>query len=224
MLNQGLGVLLPTNKTKKKTLTLPSPASGRGEFGFTLVELLVALLIFGMLSAAGVALLSFSVQAQDMAGERLGALAEIRRAGALLTSDLAQAAPRISRDEAGATRPAFEGSSGQGDTILLSLVRRGWENLDGSNRPSLQKVEYSFSGGELRRRAYRFVDGAAAMEAAALVEGVRQLRLRYRDDKGEWRERWDPTQLTELPAAVELVIEVEGSGSIRQLFLVGTVV
>jgi general secretion pathway protein J len=36
--------------------------------GFTLVELLVALTIFAMLAAAGVGLLSFSVQAQEVAG------------------------------------------------------------------------------------------------------------------------------------------------------------
>jgi general secretion pathway protein J len=66
---------------------------GRND-GFTLVELLVALTIFAMLAATGVTLLSFSVRTQEAAGERLDRLAEIRRAGALLTSDLAQAAPR----------------------------------------------------------------------------------------------------------------------------------
>src|SRR5690348_16195565 len=107
--------------------------------GFTLVELLVALTIFALLSAAGVTLLSFSVRAQASSDERLERLAEIRRAGALLTSDLAQAAPRISRDETGAVKPALVGGSGQGEALLLSLVRRGWENYDGSARPSLQK-------------------------------------------------------------------------------------
>jgi general secretion pathway protein J len=195
-----------------------------GDSGFTLVELLVALLIFGMLSAAGVALLSFSVRAQDAADARLGALAEIRRAGALLTSDLAQAAPRIARDEAGASHAAFAGGTGQGEAVLLSLVRRGWENLDGAARPSLQKVEYRLDGDRLQRRAYRFVDGAAASEPVTIVGGVRRLRLRYRDRDGQWRERWDATRLTDMPLAVELVAEVEGHGSVRQLFLVGTAV
>ena len=194
------------------------------EQGFTLVELLVALTIFALLSAAGVTLLSFSVRAQALADERMSRLAEIRRAGALLTSDLAQAAPRISRDEAGAVRAAMIGRSGQGDAMLLSLVRRGWENLDGSNRPSLQKVTYRWVAGRLERTAYRNVDGASAMDPVAVVTGVRQVRMRYRDPRGEWRERWDPTQPTLMPTAVEMQIETEESGSIRQLFLVGTAI
>lgn len=193
----------------------------RGDEGFTLVELLVALTIFALLSAAGVTLLSFSVRAQEAADERLTRLAEIRRAGALLTSDLAQAAARLSRDEAGAARGAFTGG-GQGDAVMLSLVRRGWENLDGADRSSLQKVQYRWTAGRLERVAYRFVDGGSAMAPVAVVAGVRQLRMRYRDKEGGWRERWDPTQPWQMPMAVEMVIDTEASGSIRQLFLVGT--
>ena len=192
--------------------------------GFTLVELLVALTIFALLSAAGVTLLSFSVRAQAAADERLTRLAEIRRAGALLTSDLAQAAPRISRDEAGAVKPAFVGGSGQGDAVILSLVRRGWENLDGAPRPSLQKVQYRWVSGRIERTAYAHVDGGPPMAPVAVMTGVRNVRLRYRDPRGEWRDRWDPTQPTLMPSAVEMMIDTQESGSIRQLFLVGTAV
>jgi general secretion pathway protein J len=192
------------------------------EQGFTLVELLVALLIFGMISAAGVALLSFSVRAQDLADARLDDVAAMRRAGALLTGDLAQAAPRIVRDEAGAVQPAFIGGAGAEGDVALALVRRGWDNPDGAARPSLQKVEYRLTEGRLERIAYRHLDGAEAMEPVTLVEGVEALALRYRDPEGEWRERWDPTQITNLPRAVEMIVDVEGRGPVRQLFLVGT--
>jgi general secretion pathway protein J len=190
--------------------------------GFTLVELLVALTIFSMLAAAGVGLLSFSVRAQEIADERLDRLAELRRAGALLTSDLAQAAPRVSRDQAGQARAAFLGGSGQGDAMVLSLVRRGWENIDAAERPSLQKVEYRLVGDRLERVGYRNVDGSVPMTPVPVVTGLRTLRLRYRDNAGNWRDRWDPTQPFQLPLAVELVTDTEASGTIRQLFLVGT--
>lgn len=190
--------------------------------GFTLAELLVSLFIFGLLSAAGVILLSFSVRAQEAADSRLGDLAEFRRAGALLAGDLAQAAPRPTRDSAGNPRPAFHGAGGEQGGVALAFVRRGWENLDDTPRASLQRVEYSFTEGRLERRAYPRLDGAAPLASTTVVDGVRRIRLRYRDREGNWRERWDPTNPTELPRAVELVMDAEGSGTTRQLFQTGT--
>jgi general secretion pathway protein J len=190
--------------------------------GFTLVELMVALVIFGMLSAAGIALLSFSVRSQAAAELRLGELAQLRRAGALLAADLAQAAPRISRDQSGAAKPAFSGGFGDSSGVALALVRRGWENVEAASRPSLQKVEYRLNGGRLERVAWPLLDGAAPLAPMTLVDGVRSLRLRYRDEQGEWRARWDPSRAAELPVAVEVVLDAEGSGVTRQLFLTGS--
>ena len=191
--------------------------------GFTLVELLVSLFIFGMLSAAGVALLSFSVRAQEAAETRLGHLADFRRAGALLAGDLAQAAPRLTRDRSGTARPAFVGTGGESGGVALAFIRRGWENVDDAPRASLQKVEYSVADGRLERRVYPRLDGAEPLPPTLVVEGVRRVRLRYRDREGTWRERWDPTDPTELPRAVELVVAAEGSGTNRQLFQTGTI-
>jgi len=65
------------------------------------------------------------------------------------------------------------------------------------------------------------VDGAEPMPPSTLLRGVRSLSLRYRIG-GEWRERWDSKRPGALPQAVELVADIERSGAIRQLFLVGT--
>ncbi|HEX2763015.1 MAG TPA: type II secretion system minor pseudopilin GspJ [Allosphingosinicella sp.] len=192
------------------------------EHGFTLVELLVSLFIFGLLSAAGVAMLAFGARAQENVGGRLDELGGFRRAGALLTGDLAQAAPRLVRDGAGAGGPAFVGASGEQGGLLLAFVRRGWENVDEAPRPSLQRVEYSLVRGRLERRAYPMLDGAAPLAGVAVAEEVRRVRLSYRDDEGHWRERWDPKNPADLPRAVELVMDTAPTGTTRQLFLTGT--
>jgi general secretion pathway protein J len=175
-----------------------------------------------LLSAAGVGLLSFSVRAQEAAEARLNDLADFRRAGTLLASDLAQAAPRMPRDETGTARQAFQGVGGGQGGVALAFVRRGWENLDGTPRASLQRVEYALVEGRLERRVYPRLDGAAALPATTVVDKVSRIRLRYRDRDGAWRERWDPTRATELPRAVELIMDAEGSGTTRQLFQTGT--
>jgi hypothetical protein len=36
-----------------------------------------------------------------------------------------------------------------------------------------------------------------------------------------WRDRWDPEVISELPKALEMVVDLQAGGSLRQLFLVG---
>jgi general secretion pathway protein J len=67
------------------------------------------------------------------------------------------------------------------------------------------------------------VDGAPPRADSAMLDGVRRIRLRYRDRKGEWRDRWDPTALTDLPSAVEMVVDTQEAGATRMLFLAGAV-
>ncbi|HEY0149504.1 MAG TPA: type II secretion system minor pseudopilin GspJ [Allosphingosinicella sp.] len=189
---------------------------GGFETGFTLVELLVSLTIFGMLSAAGVTLLSFSVRSQEAAETRLADLSQLRRASTLLAADLGQAAARMHRDEAGAPLPAFTGGG-----ATIGFVRRGWENVDAAARPSLQRVEYRVAAGKLERLSWPMVDGAPPRAAVTMLDGVRSIAFRYRSATGDWRDRWDPEKPDELPLAVELVAETERSGVTRQLFLTG---
>jgi general secretion pathway protein J len=190
----------------------------RRERGFTLVEMLIALSIFGMLTAAGVTLLTLTARTQETSDRLLAELGEIRRTGALLDADLAQAAPRLHRDRAGAARPAFAGGTGEAP-LLLAFVRRGWDAGEGA---TLQRVAWRLRDGRLERLSWSRVDGGGEPVAMALLDGVRAARLRYRDEEGAWRERWDPTDPTRLPRALELVVESETHGLVRQLFLVGT--
>jgi general secretion pathway protein J len=189
--------------------------------GFTLVEMLIALTIFGMLTAGGVALLSFSVTSQEMTERQLATLSSIRRAGSLLTADLAQAAPRPWRDGSGVQQPAFAGAAGR-ETRVLVFVRGGWDNPDQLPRASLQRVEYRLQAGRLIRIGYTNVDGGGAAAVTTLINEVQQLQLRFRDREGLWRDVWQPADPAELPVAVELIASSARFGPVRQLFLVGT--
>src|SRR3546814_19217418 len=106
-----------------------------------------------------------------MAGERLGELAAIRSTGALMTGDLAQAAPRLVRDQAGAVQPAFVGGNGQEGDVALALVRRGWDNPDGASRAPLQQVEYRLVADRPERTAYPHPHGAEATAPATGLGG-----------------------------------------------------
>ncbi|MET0270383.1 MAG: type II secretion system minor pseudopilin GspJ [Sphingomonas sp.] len=199
----------------------PNGAARAAEQGFTLVELVVALFIFGLLASAGVALLGFSVKAQGAAGARLDEVAAIRRVTAILTADLAQATPRISRNASGAADVAFFGSAGGSRDLALAFIRRGWENPEEVPRASLQKVQYRLVDDRLERRVAPMLDGAEPGPPAVIVRGVKSLALRYRLG-GEWRADWDATRLDAMPQAVEVTLDVDGIGTVRQVFLTGT--
>lgn len=188
--------------------------------GFTLVEMLIALAIFGMITAGSVALLSFSVRAQEMADRQLANLGSVRRAATLLNADFAQAVPRPWRDENGDVQRSFYGTAGQ-ETRLLVMVRGGWDNPDGLQRSSLQRVEYRLQAGRIYRVGFAHVDGGAASAVTPLIDDVRRVALRYRDREGSWLPAWDRPDPRDLPVAVEMVVTTGRLGDIRQLFLVG---
>ncbi len=191
------------------------------ERGFTLVEMMIALLIFGLLAAAGVALLSFSVKAQGITAAKLDDIAAIGRLSSSLSADLAQASDRATRDEDGTLQPAFVGESAADGAALLQFVRGGWSNLDESARPGQQKVEYRLDGGILARVAYPMLDGAAPLRAATLLQSVAAVTMRYRIG-GAWTDRWDGSTGIALPEAVEMIVTRTDGTQFRGVYLVGT--
>lgn len=185
------------------------------EHGFTLIEVMIALMIFGMIAAAGVAILSFSVRAQAATNTKLDQVAGIARLGAALTADLAQAQDRPARDGQGVLRPAFVG-----DTGAVTFVRGGWSNFDGAARAGIQKVQWRLEGGAIVRQGYPMVDGAAPLDAATILDGVRTIGWRYRV-AGAWSATWQGASGVPLPQAVELtLVRTDGVGY-RALFYVG---
>lgn len=189
--------------------------------GFTLVELMVAFLIFGILAAAGTALLGFSVRAQGAGAARLDELSGLERTVSVLSADCAEAVARPTRDANGVTLPAFVGEGGSSAAPMLRLVRAGWSNLDAAPRPGLQKVEYRVENGALLRIAYPELDGAPPIAPAVLLSHVRAAALRYRY-AGAWAGRWDGAGGIALPQALELVLLRDDGKTYRALFLVGT--
>ena len=204
------------------TRLLPSQEHSAPANGFTLIELLVALLIFAMLASAGVTLLAGSVSAQSQVRARLDDDASLHRMSAILSADLAQAAPRISRTENGALAPAFFAAPpGQG-MPLFHLVSGGRPNPDDAPRPTIQKVEYWFADGRLERRAYPLVDGTTVGAPLVLSERLLHATVAFRDPTGAWRSDWTPAQGDLLPRAVRLTLEGEGRRApVTMLFLVG---
>ena len=186
--------------------------------GFTLVEMLVALFIFGLLAAAGVTVMSYAIDSQAQVRTHMDRTAEFQRMRAILKADLAQAAPRRTRGLDGQPSPSAFIGGGSGGAVL-TLTRRGWENADGRPRASLQYVEYRLVEDRLERATRPALDGAALGPPQVLYTGVSALQPAFLS-RGRWTPTWLGELSTQLPDAVRLEMELEGVGSTTQLFLV----
>lgn len=189
--------------------------------GFTLVELLVALFIFALLSAAGVMLLGNAVSAQGAVGQRLDEQGGLVRVVALLEQDMAQAVPRVSRTESGLLAPAFFARTPSPDAPFLQFVRGGWSNPDDAPRADLAKVEYWLRDGRLERRVYPAVDGAAGGDPADLLDRIENIAPAFRDAKGQWSDEWQQPGPKAMPVAMRLTIVRRGAAPLTLLFRVG---
>jgi general secretion pathway protein J len=187
--------------------------------GFTLVEFLVALLVFALLSAAGVTVMRLAVDNQEVVRGRMDRVAELQRARVLLKADLSQAAARRVRAPDGAPADAaFYGVANGGSGPLIALVRRGRGNPDGEPRASLQYVEYRLIDDRLERRARHALDGAPVGEPQTVLGGVRALRAEYLG-AGGWSPAFQPTLDAPLPQAVRLHLDLDGFGRVVSTFL-----
>lgn len=188
--------------------------------GFTLIEMMVALFIFALITAAGVAVMSSTLTNQTRVRNHVERYAELQRTRAILKADLSQAAARRTRGEDG--QPALTAFAGVSpyvvDGPLLALTRRGYENPDLAPRASMQYVEYRLVEGRLERRARPALDGARLGPAQVLLTGVTSIRSAYLLD-GTWRDSWRGDPTGDIPVAVRLDMQLEDLGDIDQLFL-----
>ena len=188
----------------EKLATMPGNRNG-----FTLVEMMVALFIFAMLSVAGVIMLRTAVDSDEITAENLGQMAEMQRFVSLMEADLSQVLPRASRDEGGGRVAAFASEAGGPEAAFLKFTRGGQSNINGEARSNLERVEY------------RMTDGGSIDQPAVLISNVDSLEVRFRDKRGLWSSRWETERLADLPRAVEIEFEQAGR-RYRHLFLVGT--
>jgi len=153
----------------------------RGEAGFTLIEMMVSLALFGLIATAGLALVSGVLGIETRTGGRLDRIAELQRAMYVLTLDIEQVADAD--------------VSGGGDVLRFS---RHAAALGGAAVP----LGYRLDGDRISRTPDA---GPGAGGAQPLLRGVSALRWRFYAPGAGWIERWPPPGFDRRtwPAAIE---------------------
>jgi general secretion pathway protein J len=130
--------------------------------GFTLIEVLIALVLFALIGVAGFTLLDSVLRTQGSTETRLARMAEIQRAMLVVSSDLDQITGSL---------------AGAGPTLSLQKT-----DLSGG----IVTVRYTQTGTSLTRT----VAGATGERTQTLIENVASVRWSFHRRRGDWLDAW----------------------------------
>lgn len=189
--------------------------------GFTLLELLVALAVFAVMSAMAYGGLRTVLDIREQTDAAAQRLAAIQRAFLRIERDLEQSVARGVRDDFGSLLGAMLAAEDE-DNWRLEFTRVGHRNPARLPRSTLQRVAYEVEDEVLYRVQWLTLDRAQGGEPVrvAMLEQVARLELRFLDTGNEWRNAWPPLSDPEeagLPRAVELSVELEDWGRVTRL-------
>lgn len=191
--------------------------------GFTLLELVVAIAIFGLMSVMAYGGLNSVLNTRDHADRQADRLAEVQKAFTIIGRDIEQTLNRPVRDNYGTEMLPLLGS-GDG-AILLELSRSGRRNPMGQLRSSLQRVAYRLAEKELRRQSWAVLDRSVDSEpqGSRLLTRVKAVELRFMDKGQQWQPQWPsvsaaPGAAPTLPRAVEITLDLEDWGRLSRIF------
>lgn len=197
--------------------------------GFTLVEVLAALVVFSIISVISAGMLSTALRAEDGHDRAMAEVGQVEALRATLREDMGQLVARPFRGEDGEMDPrvfagGLEGGrfSREGEMReVLVFTRRGQPNPGAVEaRSSLMRVAYRYDGETLERAAWTFPDAARGLEPSVrvLLEDAEGLEMDFLF--GQWTNQALPAdQGGTLPRAVRLAYDAERAGRMEHVAL-----
>ncbi len=188
--------------------------------GYTLIEILIAIFIFAIVS--GIVSLSISTTQRAFTHNQkaLSELAKLQNALLIIERDITQVFNRNIVDE----NLKSQGRLTTGRSQELMFIRTGYVNpKEFYDRSQLQRIRYRLKDGELFRDAWTFDNLTDKPNASRVIaQHINKLRWTFYDKKLQTYTLWPPvSQLTEeLPGVIVLTIEFENYGTVERTFLV----
>ena len=189
--------------------------------GFTLVELLVALAIFAILTGFAYRGLTAMLESRAALETESRKWRDVAIFVGRLDRDLSATLGRKALGASGATlMPVSSVTESSSSPDGLSLTRSG-SPLQESALAAPQRVAYRLHDGAIERLSWAGVDIAPRDEPTAVVvlRRVSAFNARFLDTAGEWRPTWGVPLTGEdiLPAAVEVTVQLASGEKIVRL-------
>ncbi len=196
----------------------------RASSGFTLLEVLVAVAIFAVVSVMALSGYNELINQGDRINLNSQRTRAIQIAVQRMVQDFSELEPRPVRESLGSLpQPVLMAEPRK--VQLAELTRAGWSNPAGVPRPTLQRVAYRFEDGKIRRDYWLALDRTLQSPpvSVVLLDEVKSVTLRFLNADRTWQEQWPPDGSSGpgvafvRPIAVEITLELEDLGKIVRL-------
>ena len=189
--------------------------------GFTLVELLVALAIFAILTGFAYRGLTAMLESRDALQRESRKWRDVALFVGRIDRDLSAVLKRTSIGASGTPlMPVSSVIESSASPEGLALTRSG-SPLQESALAAPQRIAYRMRDGAIERLAWAGVDAAPREEpgAVTVLKPVTALGFRFLDPNGEWRLTWGLPGSADktLPAAVEVTLQLASGEKIVRL-------
>lgn len=190
--------------------------------GFTLLEVLLAVAIFAMISLASFSIFDGVLKSDEHSKHLSEQLNQVQRAWLFIERDFLQLAKRSMRIEGEAPLSGFIHNNVEllaSTEQAIAFVRQGWTNPGLLiPRSDMQSVAYRLNNNNLERLHFNFVDSVVGEQAKEriLIQGISALSFEYYYDN-EWQEELEGENL---PLAVRVNITSDELGELHRQFLV----
>jgi len=199
--------------------------------GFTLLELLIASIIFALMAVMAYGGLANVMDNSEVSKSALLRLKQLQQTVSILNRDFSQISQRPIRDEYG-NEQGFLVAGNNIDNIV-EFSRGGRRSPAVLLRSSLARVAYRVEEDKLIRLQWPQLDRSQNTKArqTVLIDDVDSVSIRFLNQNNVWQEHWPPlnaptpaatgtpgTPTVEKPTAIEIVLQLNDWGDIRRLY------
>ncbi len=188
--------------------------------GFTLLELMVAISIFAIVSLLTMGGMTTVLDTQQHTEENLQRLTRLQMVFTILSRELQQFSPRSIRDEYGAVIESISSETSEG-VSGIEFSHQGRFTL--GNKVSLQRVAYYYEDEQLVKKVWRVLDRVEDTRPVkqVLLDNIEELNFSFYvaqlQDEGDWQDTWIEDENAQL-RAVKLSLKMADYDEIYRIF------
>ena len=195
--------------------------------GFTLLEMLISLFIFTLISVIAFASLNQVRLADHRVGQSISQLKALQTALRRMERDLSQMTLRAVRSENGDTLPAII-TKQDANEFYIEFTRSGVDPVFNQNKTDLMRVAYYLENNKLYRRVWLQLDRTrdTPVETYVILNDIDSIELTFLDDQGTQQAQWpaNASASPTLPRVLDLKIELKQLGTLERLIEIKDVV